>query len=176
MPFTTAAVSVSQINPTDWKLTEELVYEGRAQKFTVPIGFVTDFASVPRIFFWLIPSYGAYTKAAILHDFLCHTAVVGRADADGLFLRTLRELDVPFVRRWLMWAAVRFNSRLSGAKPDEVFTWLLVTVPAAIFLIIPAFVVTIWLILLWFIELVLFLILKPFSKKRVNLPKIWPLR
>ena len=74
----------------------------------------TDFASVPRAFAWFIPRYGRYTKAAILHDYLCRVAVpagrISRIDADGIFRQAMRELGVPFLRRWIMWAAVRLGA------------------------------------------------------------------
>ena len=93
-----------------WRLEEPLGYRGRSDEFRVPAGFTTDFASVPQALTWLVPRYGRYTKAAILHDFLWRECTQGRfawADADGLLRRAMRELDVPFVRRWLMWGAVR---------------------------------------------------------------------
>ncbi len=172
MPFTKADIAVSQITNTQWKLLEPVVYEGRDSTFTVPRGYVTDFASVPRIFFWLLPSYGAYTKAAILHDFLCETKIVSRADADGLFRRTMRELHVPLLRRWIMWAAVRANSRLKGATVGEAATWLAVTIPAAIFLAIPAVVVLVWSVLFWLGELLFYCALKPFNRTRINPPTL----
>src|SRR5690348_11529740 len=36
----------------------------------VPIGFVTDFASIPRVFWTMLPKDGLYTYPAIIHDFL----------------------------------------------------------------------------------------------------------
>jgi hypothetical protein len=93
-----------------WRLEQPLTYRGRRDEFVVPAGFTTDFASVPQALTWLVPRYGRYTKAAILHDFLWRECAAGRfgwADADGLLRRAMRELDVPFLRRWLMWAAVR---------------------------------------------------------------------
>ena len=35
----------------------------------VPIGFMTDFASVPRPLWWFIPKWGKYGNAAVIHDF-----------------------------------------------------------------------------------------------------------
>lgn len=37
----------------------------------VPKGFLTDGASVPRIFWSIIPPWGIYGNAAIIHDYLC---------------------------------------------------------------------------------------------------------
>ena len=66
----TSRVVVEQLDDTNWQTHEELVYAGNEQSFAVPAGSDTDFASVPRIFVWLLPRYGRYTKAAILHDHL----------------------------------------------------------------------------------------------------------
>jgi hypothetical protein len=40
----------------------------------VPAGFITDFASIPQIFWNIIPPTGFYGKAAVIHDFLYKTA------------------------------------------------------------------------------------------------------
>ena len=174
MPFTTDLVSVSQVSPTRWQLLEPVVYEGRNQTFTVPAGFVTDFATVPRIFFWLVPTYGVYTKAAILHDYLVeHPELVSRADADGIFRRTLRELGVPFVRRWMMWAAVRLQAGLAGTTPGDLVRWLLVAVPSVLLLLVPALVVLVWLGLLWLVELVAHLVLRVRGTSE-DVPGAWP--
>jgi hypothetical protein len=36
----------------------------------VPAGFITDFASIPRVLWSFIPPTGFYGKAAVIHDFL----------------------------------------------------------------------------------------------------------
>src|SRR5437588_995298 len=111
MPFVGGEnVVVRQVGDSNWALVEPLVYRGNRETFTAPPGFETQFASVPRALVWLIPRYGRYTKAAILHDFLWRTGVVPRVDANGLFRRVMRELGVPVVRRWIMWAAVGLRS------------------------------------------------------------------
>jgi hypothetical protein len=157
MPFVDGDITVKQIDAETWELREEVGYRAREETFTVPVGFRTDFASVPTVFVWLIPRYGVYTKAAILHDFLCRLAPVSRADADGIFRRALRELGVSALRRWIMWAAVRAGGRLSGAGAGQWLLWLLVTVPAVVFLAVPALVLTVWLALFWVLEWIAYL-------------------
>src|SRR5262249_39141958 len=126
------------------------------------------------------PKYGRYTKAAILHDHLCDEARANRFDrddADGLFRRAMRELGVSFLRRWLMWGAVslatqwiklRQRHRVSPARLGQL---LLVAIPAIPFFLVPGVVLTVWIGLFWFLELLAFLVLKPFSKKQVNPPR-----
>ncbi|MET8779882.1 DUF1353 domain-containing protein [Nocardia sp. NPDC004654] len=145
---------VEEIDAKFWRLSEPLVYRGDVQEFTVPTGFRTDFASVPRALVWLIPRYGAYTRAAILHDYLLRSQEVSSADADGLFRRCLREFGISVPRRWMMWAAVRSANRLDGASPRDWVLFLLIAVPSVLFLALPVIVVTLFLWLFWLVELV----------------------
>lgn len=104
-------VDVEEINDLKWQLLKGINYQGNVDLFQVPVGQETDFASVPRLFVWFLPRYGRYTKAAILHDYLWNVEVpkgLSRLDADGVFRQAMRELEVPFLRRWIMWAAVRW--------------------------------------------------------------------
>lgn len=164
MPFVgDAEPLVRQVGERDWEVIEPLVYRGRTEEFTVPAGTPTDFASVPRIFVWFLPRYGRYTKAAILHDYLWRSRVgdaaapVSRRDADGLFRRVMRELHVPFLRRWIMWTAVRWAAL---TKPDGRRGWwrdaprvLLVTIVALPFALPPALVVLVGLAGFYVLEL-----------------------
>ncbi len=55
---------------------------------------------------WLVPPYGLFTPAAVLHDHLWRVLVpaggIDPVDADGLFRRAMHELGVPFLIRWFM--------------------------------------------------------------------------
>jgi len=115
-------VDVRQYDAKDWSLLAALEYTAQRERFTVPKDSQTDFASVPRVFVWFIPTYGKYTKAAILHDDLCRRAEAGhfsRREADGVFRQAMRLQEVPFLRRWVMWTAVRWGSLASkGGSKD----------------------------------------------------------
>ncbi|MBC7302142.1 MAG: DUF1353 domain-containing protein [Nocardia sp.] len=154
MAFIGGGPVVEGLDAKFWRLTEPLTYQGAVETFTVPAGFRTDFASVPRALVWLIPRYGAYTKAAILHDYLRRTGEVGPADADGIFRRSLHEAGVSVPRRWMMWTAVRLGSRLRGARAVDVLGWVLIAVPSVVFLAVPVLVVTTALLVFWAVELV----------------------
>lgn len=134
-------------------LVQSLMYKGKDQTFEVPPGHYTDFASVPKVFTWLIPRYGAYTRAAILHDYFCDTDIVSRRDADGLFRRILRELGVSFVRRWMMWGAVRAASGMSNANGKEWLQFILVALFSIPFILIPTVVVGLWTLMFKIIDI-----------------------
>jgi hypothetical protein len=121
-----STVDVRQVDDQDWETLRVLTYHATKEDFEVPVHDRTDFASVPRVFVWFIPRYGRYTKAAILHDYLCSVAVpagrISRIDADGIFRQAMRELGVPFLRRWIMWAAVRLGALTTPAGRKKWWT------------------------------------------------------
>jgi hypothetical protein len=121
-----STVDVQQIDDEDWKVLRALTYHASTRDFEVPVGEHTDFASVPREFVWFIPRYGRYTKAAILHDHLCSKVVpartISRIEADGIFRQAMRKDDVPFLRRWIMWAAVRLGALTNSAGREKWWT------------------------------------------------------
>lgn len=141
-------VDVRQIDDQDWEVLRALVYHATREDFEVPVGEHTDFASVPRVFVWFIPRYGRYTKAAILHDYLCSKVVpahtISRIEADGIFRQAMRELGVPFLRRWIMWAAVRLGALTNQAGREKWWTqaWRVALITAlALPVVTPAAVV-----------------------------------
>ncbi len=109
-----AEVLVKQLNATDWELEKGFWYAGKTQVFNVAEGERTDFASVPRVLVWLLPRYGNYTLPAILHDHLWRVeaphGTISYRDADATLRRAMRERDIPFATRWVMWSAVRWAS------------------------------------------------------------------
>lgn len=172
MPFITPRIVVQELSPGMWQLVEPLVYQGNSQQFVVPKGFETDFASVPKLFTWLVPPYGLYTKAAVLHDFLLHDKPVSDSDADGIFRRAMRELGVSFLRRWIMWAAVRLHSKLSQASWREVALVIIIGIPTVLYLIIPFVVVLIALVIFYVFEYIIFAGIQLRGQKKANEPSL----
>jgi hypothetical protein len=97
-----------------WRLVRPLVYSitgaiRGVRSITVPAGFVTDFASIPRVFWRLILPTGTHREAAVLHDWLYFCGDRHRAVADAIFLEAMQSLGVPAWRRWAMYYAVRLG-------------------------------------------------------------------
>lgn len=83
----------------------------------VPAGYITDLASVPRIFWRILPPFGEYSSASIVHDYLCeHGSWTGcpRWLADAIFYQIMVEHGVPYWKRLVMWAAVRLAANVGG--------------------------------------------------------------
>lgn len=80
-------------------------------RIIIPAGFVTDFASVPRFFWRLIPPTGRYTRAAVVHDFLYRTPrLCTRAQADAVLYEAMKfPCHVGFFTRWTIYAGVRLG-------------------------------------------------------------------
>jgi hypothetical protein len=140
MPFVSGCrVVVEQVDECRWRLVEPVRYVGgQGDAFEVPAGYVTDFASVPRIAVWLIPVFGRYTLPAILHDRLLTdylaAGAISSVDADGLFRRSMREMGVAPVRRYLMWAGVRWAALFSPLRRPGWWR----TAPAVLAISVPA--------------------------------------
>lgn len=73
----------------------------------VPAGFVTDFASTPRILWSVLPPTGRYQLAAVVHDFLYWDQRCTREEADAVFRVAMAESLVDAAKRDLLWKAVR---------------------------------------------------------------------
>lgn len=95
----------------------------------VPGGFLTDGATVPRMFWSLASPWERYSQAAAMHDYLCEYGIaycdgnevkVTRRQADRIFLEGLKAAKISRWRRGLMYTAVRIWSVL-GRRPSPEY-------------------------------------------------------
>jgi hypothetical protein len=77
------------------------------QRVDVPVGFVTDFASIPRPFWSLLPPDGEYTYPAVVHDYLYWTQTRPRDMADRILEFGMEDLHVKGVTIATIYNAVR---------------------------------------------------------------------
>lgn len=93
----------------------ELVYIAQnGERLVVPSGFLTDYASIPSIF-WNIPGFdpeGPAKFPAVLHDWLYSLRGAAphhkdRPQCDALFLEAMQSVGVGWLHRRIIWAAVR---------------------------------------------------------------------
>jgi hypothetical protein len=82
--------------------------EGSGDTIDVPIGFMTDFASVPRVFWAILPQWGKYGNAAVIHDYCYWDQTRSRKESDAIFYEGMGVLGVSSVTRHVMYWAVRY--------------------------------------------------------------------
>lgn len=99
---------MEKISKRLWRTYRDFVYyiDG-GDEITVPAGFVTDFASIPRVFWIFMPPDDIYSQAAVLHDYLYNTKMFNRDRCDKLFLQAMEILGVGKFTRYTMYYAVR---------------------------------------------------------------------
>lgn len=92
-----------------WYLSRPLTWTSGATtppRVVVPLGFTTDFASVPSVFWAALPPAGRYGLPAIVHDWLYWEQSIPRAAADTLFDLALGEAKVPMLQRTAIYRSV----------------------------------------------------------------------
>lgn len=91
-----------------WRVLLPLVFHSALYEsfFSVPAGFITDFASVPRVPLVYLLAGDTARSAAVVHDYL-YTGLVDRDVADDVFLEAMAVSGVPAWRRYPMYWAVR---------------------------------------------------------------------
>jgi len=96
------------------ELTKELIYLTNADSLIkVPVGFISDYASIPRLLTPIIPVMGKHRKAAVVHDRLYketgHTATktYSRVECDKIFLEAMKDCGVSTWKRYTMYWGVR---------------------------------------------------------------------
>lgn len=82
----------------------------------VPAGFVTDLASIPRVFWSLLPTDGAYTFPAIVHDYLYWTQKHPRDTADRVLRYGMDDLKVSSAVALAIYTAVRIGGEGAWAN------------------------------------------------------------
>ncbi|MFQ5792961.1 MAG: DUF1353 domain-containing protein, partial [Acidobacteriota bacterium] len=85
----------------------EVGAEGSDDVIEVPVGFQTDFASIPRVFWIFLPKWGTYGNASVIHDWLYWEQSRLRSKADAIFREAMGVLGVRAAVRQVMYWAVR---------------------------------------------------------------------
>jgi len=118
---------VERINGgNEWRVLEPFEYRVGAEDshilVDVPVGFVTDFASIPRGLWNVFPPVGGkYDKAAVIHDRLyqfpyyvwdndrAREVGIVKKFADDTFKEAMQVLGVSWLARNTIWLAVKLG-------------------------------------------------------------------
>lgn len=120
----------SEGNPK-YKLTAPLLYASSFLKsneefseifdgglVTVPAGFITDLASIPWPYNKVFKPDGKWSRAAVVHDYLCKLArgdepPLNRKQADKVFYEAMRADGVSLLLAWTFWTYVKTYTRIA---------------------------------------------------------------
>ena len=78
--------------------------------FTVPVGFYTDFESMPRWVPMLYALLGDIAhQPAVVHDWLYYAAITDRKMADDVLYEAMELIGVPNYKRHMIWFGLRIG-------------------------------------------------------------------
>ena len=100
----------------NWRVLEPFDYdigEVGGEKIVVPMGTITDFGSVPRLFWNIIPPIGPATRGFVLHDYLYQIQTYTRSKSDSILLEALGVLGIKWFKRWSIYLGVRSGGWLA---------------------------------------------------------------
>jgi hypothetical protein len=109
-----------------WRVMKGFKYyvgeENSDQWVDVPRGYLMDGASVPRILWNIIPPWGAYGAATIVHDILCEylqltvqgvPCKISRKQADDILFEAMQVLEVNPDTAEEIYTAVKLYRRIA---------------------------------------------------------------
>ena len=100
-----------------WVIMRDFGYEvgaeGSGDRIDVAIGFQTDFATIPRPFWVILPKWGRYGNAAVIHDWLYWAQDRRRPTADAIFLEAMGVLGVSAPVKYILYWGVRVFGRVA---------------------------------------------------------------
>lgn len=101
-------VLIPHADGVHWDLDKPFVaWDDDLGRIEVPLEFVTDLGSIPKIFQNVISPEGRPLRAYLIHDYLYATQRFTRAKADACLMRMMAALRVPWYERWTIYLAVR---------------------------------------------------------------------
>ena len=102
------------------EFAEPLHYQTNAGTIiTAPAGTKSDGASTPPIMWTLLPPFGKYWLAALLHDYLYRCTYLPQGYCDGILLEAMQSLGVPEDICTEIYDGVRLGGWKSIAKDRE---------------------------------------------------------
>jgi hypothetical protein len=118
--FTDALVVTPLADGNTWVLLRPFGYDigskGSDKVVDVETGFMTDFASIPRPFWAILPKWGKYSNAAVIHDWLYWSQELPRSVADAVMLEAMGVLRVPWYQKYPIYGAVRAFGRIAWLR------------------------------------------------------------
>jgi hypothetical protein len=103
-------VIIEELNNGFWKLQDDFSYENDYIKVIVKSDFITDGASIPKMFWSIVgnPLSDNLLKPAIIHDGLYTLMQLSRSTCDKLLKEMLLFNETSKVKAYIIYYAVRY--------------------------------------------------------------------
>lgn len=112
-----------QGDPAKWVLVKDFFYWRGESLQHIPAGFVTDFASIPRLFWNIVAPTELGDTGPIKHDWHYRNGIGTRAEADEEFLDDMTADRITFWKRYACYYLVRlFGGRSWDSGAVELVT------------------------------------------------------
>ena len=125
MPFKTLVITSESSDGRNFKLILPCIYETNSgETITIPAGSTSDGASTPREIWNLIPPFGKYWMAAVLHDYLYRFTQRPKSECDLLLLEAMQSLGVGEFEAKIIYDGVRDGGQSSfdqDRKAQQIF-------------------------------------------------------
>jgi hypothetical protein len=110
-------LTVGRFSDAYWYLTRSIEWTPlpgqQLPSVKLPVGFVTDFASIPRVLWSTLPRDGDYVWAAVIHDYLYWNQETTRDVADDVFNAAMVDFKIPTMTRVAIYRAVQLGGEPS---------------------------------------------------------------
>jgi hypothetical protein len=91
-------------------LLAPVVYTTKAgETIVIPQGTTSDGASTPEAIWNVVPPFGKYWRAAVLHDYLYRVTKRPKNQCDELLLEAMESLGVNALERYTIYEGVKFG-------------------------------------------------------------------
>lgn len=101
---------IVEVLDDEWNvLRADFVVKYFDHTFVIEEGFLTDFATVPRVPIFYTIFANRAKKSAVLHDYLYGTAMYSRLECDKAFLCAMEAERLGLVTRQAMYTGVRLG-------------------------------------------------------------------
>ena len=118
---------IEELDDSTFELHEPFRYQSDlAGLISVPVGFKTDFASVPRIGMIYALLGDCAHEPAVIHDWLYYADLADRSVADDVLLEAMGVIGLPWWRRYPIWLGVRaggwiaWNTHRKAGHPEHL--------------------------------------------------------
>ena len=107
-PFADVVILAGRTPTRQEARTWVLVQDATINGVTIPAGFLTDLASIPRWAApWIDKAAWPWIQPGVLHDWRYASQTIKRSHADEEMIELCAEVDAPLAASCAMWLAVR---------------------------------------------------------------------